>query len=133
MLFDLLGMHRKDITHSREGVNGTAVDIKVLFWQHLGTLVDGSSRSIKDTAKHVLRDTELKVLTGKLDTGLDVALPVSHKPSSDWRLGSLAFFTSIPGVPSKTWTTARSPNPVSCQNKHSTQALAAPCSYISVV
>jgi hypothetical protein len=52
------------------GVDGRTVDVEVVLGQHLGTLIDGASRSIKDTAKHILGNTELQALAGELDLGL---------------------------------------------------------------
>ena len=54
-------------TYSGVRVDRTAIDIQELLGQHLGALVNGSSRSIKDTAEHVLRDAKLQTLSGELD------------------------------------------------------------------
>lgn len=55
---------------SRVGVNGRAVDIEVVFGEHLRALVDGSSRTVKDATQHVLRYGDLEILSRELDGGL---------------------------------------------------------------
>ena len=85
-------------THSRVWVNGTAVDVQVIFSQHLRSFVNSPSGSIKYAAKHVLRDTQLQTLPRKLDSGL---YGVSYKPRI-YRVVQQTFLTSIPDVPSKT-------------------------------
>ena len=86
-----------DVAYSRVGVDGTAVDIQVVFGQHLGTLIDGSSGTIEDTSQHVLGDAELQAVTCELDFRLPKS-DVSSVPCMTLR----TFFTSMPDVPSKT-------------------------------
>jgi hypothetical protein len=75
------------VSYTRVGVDGATVDVKVVLSEHLGTLVDGLSRSIEDTAQHVLGDTKLQAVAGELDFGLllsDLSLPTTlwlHVPS----------------------------------------------------
>lgn len=53
-------------SYSRVGVDRTAVDVKVFFRKHLGALVDGTTRTVKDTAQHVFGHTKLQALSGEL-------------------------------------------------------------------
>ncbi len=76
-------------TYTRVWVNRTSVDVQVLLSQHLRSLVDSPSRSIKDATKHVLRNTQLQALSRKLDCSLYEVSNVSleyrggaSKPSS---------------------------------------------------
>lgn len=57
-------------TYTRVWVNRTSVDVQVLLSQHLRSLVDSPSGSIKDATKHVLRNTQLQALPRKLDCSL---------------------------------------------------------------
>ena len=66
---------KKRESYSRVWVDRTAVDVKVLLWQHLGTLVDSSSRTIENSTKHVFGNTKLQALAGKLDFGLYLSQP----------------------------------------------------------
>lgn len=70
MLARIAFKRKKETPYTTEGVDGTAVDVEVLLGQDLGALVDSSSRSIKDSTKHVLGDTKLQALAGELDLGL---------------------------------------------------------------
>jgi hypothetical protein len=58
------------MTYTRERVDRTAVDVKVILRKHLGALVDRSSGTIEDTTKHILRDTKLQALACEFDLGL---------------------------------------------------------------
>lgn len=57
-------------TYTRVWVNRTSVDVQVILSQHLWSLVDSPSGSIKDATKHVLRDTQLQTLSRELDSSL---------------------------------------------------------------
>ena len=46
------------------------VDVEVVLGQNLGALVDSTTRTVKDTTKHVLGDTELERVAAELDLGL---------------------------------------------------------------
>ncbi len=61
-------------TDTRVGIDGTAVDIQVVFRQHLGALVDGSTRPIEDPAQHVLGHAQFETVPRKLDFGLSSRL-----------------------------------------------------------
>ncbi|KAI6761576.1 hypothetical protein HG531_002129 [Fusarium graminearum] len=56
--------------YSRVGVDGRTVDVEVVLGQHLRTLINSTTRSIKDTTKHVLGHANLQALAGELDFGL---------------------------------------------------------------
>lgn len=88
---------RWTISYSRVRVDGATVDVEVVLSKHLGTLVDGLSRSIEDTTQHVLGDTQLQAVSCELNFGLLL---------SDMSSSNLAFvctfLTSMPDVPSKT-------------------------------
>ena len=58
------------LAYSRVWIDGTAVDIKVVFSQHFRTFVNCSPRPIKYTAKHVLGDTDLQVVAREFYLGL---------------------------------------------------------------
>ena len=47
------------------------LNVQVVLSKDLGALVDGLSRSVEDTAEHVLGDGNLEGVTGELDTGLE--------------------------------------------------------------
>ena len=53
--------------YSRVGVDGTAVDVEIIFSQHLGPLVNGSSRSIEYSPQHVLGHTDFETVASELD------------------------------------------------------------------
>jgi uncharacterized protein YbaR (Trm112 family) len=55
------------LTYSRVRVDRTAIDVQVILRKHLRSFIDSSSRSIKDTSKHVLRHTELQTLACEFD------------------------------------------------------------------
>jgi hypothetical protein len=76
--------------YSRVRVDRATVDVEVILSKHLGALVDGLSRSIEDTAQHILRDTKLQAVPSELDFGL-----------------LCTFLTSMPDVPSKTCVAVR--------------------------
>jgi hypothetical protein len=84
--------------YSGVGVDGAAVDIKVVLRKHLGTLVDGSARSVKDTAQHVLRYTKLQAVAGEFYFRLSPSDALAFVGGD-----VCTFLTSIPEVPSKTW------------------------------
>lgn len=44
--------------YSRVRVDGLAIDIQIVFRQHLGTLVNRATRTIENTTQHVLRHTQ---------------------------------------------------------------------------
>lgn len=93
---------------ARVGVDGRAVDVEVVFREHLGPLVDGAAGAVEDAAQHVFADAELEVVPGEFDFGLGVC-----QSGNGCVLGSgscwLTFLTSMPDVPSNTCTTARLP------------------------
>lgn len=66
----LLEQYRR-YTYSRVRVNRLTVDIQVILRQHLGTLVNRPTRTVKDTSQHVLGHTQLQAVAGELDFGLD--------------------------------------------------------------
>ena len=89
----------KPCTYTRVGVDGAAVDVKVVLSQYFGTLVDSSSGPVEYSTKHVFRDTNLEVVACEFDFGLARVsdnLPMSQHIAH-------TFFTSIPDVPSKTY------------------------------
>lgn len=88
-------------TYSGEGVDGVSVDVEVVLSQDLGALVDGTARSIENTAKHVLGHTDLQTLASELDFGLYSSASQILHSHENFRH---TFFTSIPDVPSKTCT-----------------------------
>jgi hypothetical protein len=70
----------EEVSYTRVRVDGATVDVEVVLSEHLGTLVDGLSRSIEDTAQHVLGDTKLQAVASELDFGLllsDLFLPTT--------------------------------------------------------
>lgn len=92
-------------------VDGRPVDIQIILGKYLGALVDRSSGAIKDTAQHVLRDTNLEVLSGKLDcrlpdidTGgtLENLIKLSKQASCGWRR-LLTWTTALCPRTSRTW------------------------------
>lgn len=56
--------------YSGVGVDRAAVDVKIILSEDLGSLVDGFSRTIEDTAQHVLGHTKLQAVSSELDFGL---------------------------------------------------------------
>ena len=66
----------REDTYTGVGVDRTAVDVEVLLRQHLGALVDGATRTVEDTAQHVLGDTELQTVPRELDFGLHLLAAV---------------------------------------------------------
>lgn len=61
--------NRTNKAYTRVGVDGTAVDIKIVFCQNLRSLVDGSTGTIEDTAQHIFRDAKLEVVSRELHLG----------------------------------------------------------------
>lgn len=57
-------------TYARIRVDGTSVDVKVFLGQDLGAFVNGATGSIKDTTKHVLRDTKFQAFTSEFHSCL---------------------------------------------------------------
>lgn len=62
--------HALVMTDSCVGVDRLTVDVEVVLSQNLGALVDGATRTVEDTAKHVLGHTELERVAAELDFGL---------------------------------------------------------------
>jgi len=89
-------------TYARVRVDGTSVDVKVVFSEHLRALVDGLSRTIEDTTQHVLGHTKLQAVPGKLYFCLRLSDAMLIDGS-----GISTFLTSIPEVPSKTCVAVR--------------------------
>lgn len=59
-------------TYSRVRVDRLTIDIQVILRQHLRTLVNRTTRTVKDTSQHVLGHTQLQAVAGELDFGLPV-------------------------------------------------------------
>lgn len=50
-------------------VDGRSVDVKIFLCKDLWSIVDRATRTIKYTTQHILRNSDLQVLTSKLDVG----------------------------------------------------------------
>ena len=56
--------------YPRVWVDGLTVDIQIILRQHLGALINRTTRSVKDTTQHVLRHSQLQAVPGEFDFGL---------------------------------------------------------------
>lgn len=52
---------------TRVRIDRRSIDIQIVLGKHLRTLIDSSTRAIKDTTQHVLRDRNLEILSCELD------------------------------------------------------------------
>lgn len=96
---------------ARVRVDGRAVDVEVVFSQHLGAFVDCVAAAVESPAEHVFAHAEFEVVASEFHARL-CAYPSALLDLAPHRLGMYGtFFTSIPGVPSNTCTTARFPVP----------------------
>lgn len=91
-------------TYSGVGIDRAAVDVEIVFSQHLGTFINSSARAIEHSSQHVFGDTNLQAVAGELDFGLLLRqYHLCHATTIP------TFLTSMPDVPSNTCTTALLP------------------------
>ena len=64
---------RSQLTYSRIRIDGTSINVQIVFCQHFGTFVDGTARSVKNTAQHVFGNANLQVVAGEFDFRLVIA------------------------------------------------------------
>jgi len=55
---------------ARIRVDGGTVDVEVIFGEHLWALVNGATRTVKDSTQHVFGHAELETVAGEFDFGL---------------------------------------------------------------
>ena len=61
-----------ELSRERTGcrVHRSTVDVKAFVRNDLGTAVDGTTQTVEDSAKHVLRHAQFHLTSGKADLGL---------------------------------------------------------------
>lgn len=57
-------------SYSRVWVDRLSVDIQVILSQHLGTLIDRTSRTVEYSTKHVFGHAQLQAVSGEFDFSL---------------------------------------------------------------
>lgn len=87
-------------------IDGTAIDIEVVFSQHFWTFVNCSARPIEYTAQHVLGDTNFQIVACKFYLGLSGvsfirSIPKRHDPDlldidTSCALEDLVVFSTCP-------------------------------------
>lgn len=88
-------------TYSRIRIDSTAVNIDIIFGEHLWPFVDYFARPIEYTSQHVLCYTKFHALTREPNLGLHWYKISMAQTWLEAFLGTL--LTSIPDVPSKTY------------------------------
>ena len=83
--------------YPRIGIDGTAIDIEIIFREHSWPFIYCPPRAIKYSAKHVFRHSNLQVVAREFDFSLPHVSTIQQS-----REDSLTFWTSMPVVPSKT-------------------------------
>jgi hypothetical protein len=87
-------------SYSRVRIYRTTVYVEIVLGEDFRAFINCSSRSVKDSAQHVLRHAKCQVVSCELDCCLH-ALSIQESEIQDEP--SSTFLTSIPVVPSNTF------------------------------